>query len=90
MTLSWPDKDPDEVLDYEIDWSDRLGTDTIATSTWTVPVGLTEGTSDINGAKTFVFLSGGTDGARYRITNRVVTAGLRTMEQSVHLRITAR
>ena len=41
MSLNWPDKDPDEVLDYCLDWSDRLGSsDTISTSTWIVPTGI--------------------------------------------------
>lgn len=42
MALTWPDKDPDEVLDYQLDWGTRLGTDTIVTSTWVVPTGITK------------------------------------------------
>lgn len=35
-------KDPDAVLDYGVDWTAWLGSDTIVTSTWVVsPTGLT-------------------------------------------------
>jgi hypothetical protein len=30
MSLKWPDKDPDEQLDYSIDWGPALDTDTIS------------------------------------------------------------
>ena len=32
MSYKWPPKDPDEVLDYSIDWSRFLGNETISTS----------------------------------------------------------
>ena len=32
MSYKWPNKDPDEILDYSIDWSRFLGSDTIATN----------------------------------------------------------
>jgi hypothetical protein len=87
MALTWPYKDPDEVLDYEIDWSARLVTDTISTSTWTVPTGITE-ESDSNTTKTTtVWLSGGTIGEGYEILNRIVTAGGRTFDQTVKIKI---
>lgn len=34
MALKWPDKDPDEQLDYSIDWSRYLGDDTISSVVW--------------------------------------------------------
>ena len=48
MSISWPSKDPDEVLDYELDWSLRLAGDTIVTSTWTVPSTLTKGADSVS------------------------------------------
>ena len=42
MALEWDFKDPDEVLDYRVDWSARLDGDTIASSTWEVLAGLTK------------------------------------------------
>jgi len=34
MSLRWPDKDPDELLDYTVDWSRYLDTLTIASVEW--------------------------------------------------------
>lgn len=90
MALSWDPKDPDEVLDYQLVWSDRLLSDTISSSTWVVPDGLTEGTNSNTPTTTTVWLSGGTLGEAYELTNRVVTAGGRTMDQSVKLKIKAK
>jgi hypothetical protein len=56
------EKDPDAVLDYAIDWTDRLGSDTISTSTWTVPSGITKDSDNKTTAKTTIWLSGGTVG----------------------------
>ena len=36
MAFRWPIKDPDERLDYSIDWSRFLGTATIASTVWSV------------------------------------------------------
>ncbi len=36
MAYHWPPKDPDETLDYSIDWSRFLGSATITTATWYV------------------------------------------------------
>ena len=88
MPLSWPYKDPDEVLDYELDWSTHLDTgDTISSSTWTVPAGLTKN-SDTNGdSTTTIWLQGGTEGTTYTLLNEIVTAGGRTEQQSVTLSV---
>ncbi len=41
MAMTWPSaKDPDEVKDYVVDWTERLAADTITTSTWIVPLGI--------------------------------------------------
>jgi len=90
MSLVWPFKDPDEILDYQVDWILRLGTDTISTSTWTVPTGITKTTDTKTNTATTIWLSGGTIGVSYELTNRVVTAGGRTMDQSVKLKIKAK
>lgn len=92
--LTWPTKDPNEVLDYEVDWAaedePRLETgETLVTSVFSV----TEGTVVIDsddfapsGLAT-VWLSGGTDGEKCVILNRVTTSEGRTYDQSVTLRI---
>lgn len=87
MALTWPDKDPDEVLDYELDWSARLSSgETISTSTWIVPDGIVEDSSSKTDSVTKIWLSGGTAGS-YSFTNRIVTSGGRTMDQSVTLSV---
>lgn len=87
MPLEWPNKDQNEVLDYELNWSDRLDGDTIDTSVWTVPAGLTKDSDEFNGPVATVWLSGGTDGENYTLLNRITTTGGRTMDQSVKLRV---
>lgn len=90
MALTWPNKDPDEVLDYQIDWLPRLIDDTIASSSWTVPVGLTNVSSSFTDTRALVWLSGGTIGESYSILNRIVTAAGRTMDQTVTLTVAAK
>lgn len=67
-------KDPAAKLDYKVDWSKALGADTIATSTWTVPTGVTQVSAASTTTTATVVLSGGTDGADYSVTNHIITA----------------
>lgn len=87
MTLFWPDKNPDAIADYVIDWSDDLDTDTISASVWTVPEGLSSSANTYTGTSATIWLSGGTDGQVYKLVNRITTAGLRTFERDVLLRV---
>lgn len=88
----WPrSKDPDDVLDYSINWARELAGDTISTSVWTVPSGLTDESLSTNtDTETTVWLSGGTDGTSYDVKNRITTAAGRTMDQTVTLKVKAR
>ncbi len=89
--LTWPDKDPDELLDYEIDWSARLvDGDTISAATWEVPTGITEETTSHADTTATIWLSGGTLGTRYTLTSRVTTTGGRIMDQSVRIKVKAK
>lgn len=36
MSFKWVNKDPDELLDYSVDWSRFLGTATLGSVTWYV------------------------------------------------------
>ncbi len=82
-------KDPADVLDYSIDWSAVVLTDTISTSTWPPVTGLTSGppASSFAGKVTTVWLSGGTAGTTYPVVNRIVTAAGRTIERTIHVRV---
>lgn len=90
--MQWPPKDPDDVLDFSIDWSEVLesdglvGTpDTIATVTWTLPAGITKGSqAEALGIAT-VWISGGTIGSKYDVHCRMVSAGGRTYDRTVTL-----
>lgn len=88
--ITWPFKDPNEVLDYEIDWSARIGSDEISTVTWTVPVGITKNSDTISDAIAVIWLSGGTAGQSYDIGCRVVTTGGRTFDETVTLSVSSR
>ncbi len=86
----WYLKDPNEVLDYQIDWADFLAADTIVTSSWSAESGITvDGSSNTTTTAT-VILSGGTAGNRYVVTNRIVTAGGRTSDRSLTFTVAAK
>jgi hypothetical protein len=87
VTLSWPYKDKDEVLDYVIDWAARLSNDIIFSSTWIVPTGIVMDSNSNTDSSTTIWLHGGTIGSTYELLNRIVTTGGRTMDQSVKLKI---
>lgn len=84
--MRWPNKDPDEVLDYAVDWTARLAGDTISTSAFTVPAGLTMDSESATSQISTVWISGGTAGL-YSIECTITTSGGRTMQESVRLAV---
>lgn len=89
MAESWNAiKDPDDIKDYEIDWTLRMPSDTIVSSAWFLAdgVGLVIDSNTFTDTVTKVWLSGGTDGITYQLRNRVVTAGGRTYDQTMKLK----
>ena len=80
-------KDPAAVLDYQIDWSDWLDTDTIQTSTWAAATGLTVDSDALTATTTTVWLAGGTAGQSYEITNHIVTVAGREDERTLLIMI---
>lgn len=89
MRLIWPAKDPSEVLDYSIDWSNRLTSDRIVSSAFTVAPGANVSivANSFSNTITTVWLASGTAGRVARVTNHVVTFGGREFEESVSLTI---
>lgn len=83
--LEWDAKDPDEVLDYKLDWTDRLAGDTVATSVWAAEAGITIDSNVFDDTSATVWVSGGTAGTTYRMTNTITTAAGRTMQEVVLL-----
>lgn len=80
-------KDPDETLDYGIDWSSWLLDDTIISSLWIVPDGLTESLADFDDTFSLIWLSGGDSVSVYEVTNRITTAEGRIKDQTIFLRV---
>jgi len=89
-------KDPDEVKDYGINWSRELAqySDTIQSSSWpNPPTGITIVTDTFDDTSTTVWLSGGTLGTDYPLTNRIVTTSTpesRILDQTIIIRVRAR
>ena len=79
-------------LDFGIDWSDWCTKEgvTLASSSWSVPTGLTNVNDVYDTTSTAVFISGGTIDELYKLTN-VVTAvkpgGTITDERSINILI---
>lgn len=97
ITLEWPDKDPDEVLDYDLDWSTRgLSADNpVATYTPTVVAGnvtIATGAKEPShsGTWTKVWLTGGTLGETCEILNRVTAQDGQVLEHTRRIRIRAK
>lgn len=91
--LQWPAKDPDETLDYAIDWSAvlALDSDTISTVTWTLPAGFTLASQSHAAGVATVWISGGSPSALpYDIACRVVTAAGRTYDRTAKLPVARR
>ena len=82
-------KDPDAVKPYSVDWSDYLGADTIASSSWAVSGGVDttlvvdSATNDTTSST--VVVSGGTDRRAYDLTNTITTAGGITDDRTIRV-----
>jgi fructosamine-3-kinase len=83
-------KDPNAVLDYSIDWTRWLAGDQIAASEWIVASGLTKMADSKTSTSATVWLSGGTAGQSYIVTNRITTAAGRTEDRSFTIRVEER
>lgn len=89
---AFPDtKDPDSTLDYQFDWGEWLGTDTITSSVFTVdPNTITIQTTTNTTTTATLWLSGGIVGTVYKIKNRITTVAGRIDERTVRLKIKER
>ena len=90
--LSWPVKDPGDVLDYQFDIAPALignDGDTISTLDITIspanPGDLTLNSSTADGARAVLWLSNGQTGTVYTITLNIGTEAGRTIVRSVLL-----
>lgn len=81
-------KDPNAVEDFAINWADHFATgETIATSTFTVPTGLTKVSESNTTTKAIVQLSSGTLHVEYLVVNHISTNQGREFDQTVIVRI---
>lgn len=86
-------KEPAEIADFDIDWSARLGSDTILTSTWAITVTdgqLVKGSDSWLPTRTKVWLSAGTSGVVYTLKNTVTTVNGDTLTEEVQLLVALR
>lgn len=80
-------KDADATLDYQINWATWLGSDTITSSSWTVQTGITKVTDTNTTTTATIWLSGGTSGCTYAVTNRIVTTAGRTEDRTLYIAV---
>lgn len=85
-------KDPSEVVDYTLDFTDELDaiSATISTATWAATAGITIDSSAVlsGNKKAQVVLSGGTAGVEYVVTCTIVTTGsspVRTIKRGIFI-----
>lgn len=105
MSFKWPDKDADELLDYTVDWSRFLDTDTISTVTWYIidstgtktpfpaltMVDALVNSNTVNTTNTAtVYLGGGTTNLTYTLVCQISSTGGRTAERSIKIKIRAK
>ena len=84
-------KDPDAVLDYGFDWDDWLATaETISSTSWTVPSGITKDSDQYDDTTAKVWLSGGTVDTEYELTCQIATSGGRTDDRSFIIEVQER
>jgi hypothetical protein len=75
-------------LDFELDWSAWLPEgDTITSTEWIVPDGITKGSDTHTTTTATVWLSGGTVNTSYPVTCRITTAQGRTDDRTIRLTI---
>lgn len=81
-------KDPNDVIDYDLDWSKWLRDgDTILVSDWIVPAGITMNSETSTNTSSKIWLSGGTAGQSYSLTNRITTAQGRQKDRTITIRV---
>lgn len=96
-TPIWPSKDPDDLLDYGLNFADLIGEAAPGDSILTCKYEITEGDAVVTkygfvpGSWVFVvWLAGGTDGVSTKLLLRIATAKGRRVDQSVTLKLASR
>jgi hypothetical protein len=103
MSLKWPNKDPDEIVDYSVDWSRFLKGASLSSVTWYV--------NDADGVKTELVPSGqivhgiqlisatntssvatarfgsGTNNVQYKVYCQITDSNGLVVERTIRLRV---
>jgi hypothetical protein len=90
MATDWGKKDPDEVIDYGIEYSGSLADgDALVSVVWTFidQAGCTKSNEGVVGTQAKVRISAGTAGLNMKIQCRVTTANGEILEDDAKLRI---
>jgi hypothetical protein len=102
MSFRWPNKDPDEILDYSVDWSRFIGSATISSIVWYVENssgvktliasgqtvnGIQNVSQTISGSVATINLGLGTNNTEYKFTCRMTDSKGSIAERAVRLRI---
>jgi len=81
-------KDPEARLDYSFDWSEWLASgETITASTMTASVGITIDASSNTLTSATAWLTGGTSGHSYTVTNHITTSANRQDDRTLTIRV---
>lgn len=83
------EKQPAEILDYDVDYTEWFGdrADTPESYVVVVPVGITKVSDALTGNVVKVVLGGGTAGTKYKITVRLTTASGLVKESDFELKV---
>ncbi len=82
--LRWPNKDPNDIATYSVDWAAAIGAgDSLASCEWAAaPVGLTLAAPQVDGTVASITISGGTAGEVYAVRARAILASGQQLDQS--------
>jgi hypothetical protein len=102
MSFKWPNKDPDEILDFSVDWSRQLGTATISSVIWYVDNasgvktvitagstvnGIQNVAQTVSGNVATINLGLGTNNTEYKFTCSIINSSGNTVERVIKLRV---
>jgi len=102
MSYRWPDKDPDETVDYSVDWSRFIPNDTLSANTWFIQdaAGAKEAVSNaevvdglqfvqstISGKTATARFALGTNNKQYKVTCQITTGDGLVFERAIFLKI---
>lgn len=86
MTEVWKPKDPNETVAYSVDWSDQIGTDSIASYTFVVSSGDATIAKTVQSVRSFKFyIAGGSTGTTTTFLNTITTNTGQILERSFSL-----